>query len=155
MIASLESQKASLHIRRETLLLKKHKLAVFIANTDGTSVPDAPILGDRGVTRSPASAVLLTTPIRSSGTSPQSKLEESKRPSLHFSSIPPPPIQPNSSTPANATSQVIQLRAKVLYDFTATPGSQELSVSKGALLEVLEKLDDGYIIADIVGGIAV
>ena len=40
-------------------------------------------------------------------------------------------------------STTISDRAKMVYDFEAAPGSQEISVSAGDVVEVLERQDDG------------
>jgi hypothetical protein len=39
--------------------------------------------------------------------------------------------------------------AIVLYDFEATPNSQEISVLSGSKLDIIEKQDDGYILLPI------
>ncbi|KAJ8327162.1 hypothetical protein BDV3_000285 [Batrachochytrium dendrobatidis] len=147
----LVEQKLLLERRIDTLMMKRHKLLVYVATVDGVSPPDAPIaVQNRVTTASPLTISNFGTPSVIEMVSKMSPSQNS------FSSIKPTqsptgnaPLMPLSSSICNpgmeklAGGPIID-RCKVVFEFEAAAGSQEMSVKAGLVLDVIEKQDDGW-----------
>ncbi|KAJ3031581.1 Formin-binding protein 1 [Rhizophlyctis rosea] len=155
----LNDQREALIRRGDTILLRKHKLAVYIASVDGTPLPEAPAsIRDRADLNSPI------TPF--SDTSSTSGLSLNERSPQKREAGTPQSVRMNeleqrgngnvsgmgggvTGSPGGGgtpKAERVLCRAKVLYNFEAQPDSQELEVKSGDILEVLEKQDDGYVV---------
>ncbi|KAJ3146087.1 Formin-binding protein 1 [Irineochytrium annulatum] len=142
-LQDLVSQRSATDIRIDNLGLKRHRLNCFIAQLDGTTAPEMPASLVGKTIQSPASAApssperYATSPQKSSTlASPAAGAAqaESDRNSADASG--------EWSGRAGAGSSD-SCRVKMLYDFEAAPGSQEVSAYTGEILNIMEKQDDG------------
>ncbi|RKO93298.1 hypothetical protein BDK51DRAFT_34406, partial [Blyttiomyces helicus] len=141
----LREQREALDKRSETLILKKHKLMCYIANIDGTPPPDTPAC----LVGKPLTSPI--TPFSDTGNeedSPaaasfESHNEEAESEEQSSSAPPPPPPPPGRGAPHDEGETILG-RAKALFDFEATPNSQELTIKAGDELDILEKQEDGW-----------
>ncbi|KAJ3328260.1 Formin-binding protein 1 [Blyttiomyces sp. JEL0837] len=129
-LEDLTTQKSQLETRLDNLGLKKHKLLCHIATIDKQPQPELPShLVGKSLT-SPASPFFDNN--SSSGTMVRSPLSGNN-----------PDVGGNSSSGGGGSGDVV-CRVKMLYDFEAAPGSQELSVAADVVLEITEIQDDGW-----------
>ncbi|KAI8915969.1 hypothetical protein EDD86DRAFT_197318 [Gorgonomyces haynaldii] len=117
----LDQTKESLNQRKMSLMMKKYQMEVFIAQCDGTPMPEAPKF-----------------------TSLPSKLKSGSQDSQPKESITGKPI--SESPIVNGTQWTpTQLRmCRVLYDFEAAPQTKEMSVKQDETIYVVQKGTDGW-----------
>ncbi|KAJ3412359.1 Formin-binding protein 1 [Chytridiales sp. JEL 0842] len=151
----LLSQRANIDIKLDNIGIRKHRLQVFIAEIDNTPIPDLPsnLVGksiqsptspsDFAAMHMQARSTYSPTsysPAHSTGT-PTSVGGAHAGPPAHGEMSP-----MRESTEMWGKPQAGQgiCKAKMLYDFEAAPGSQEVSAPAGLEFDVLEKQDDGW-----------
>eukprot|EP00842_Homolaphlyctis_polyrhiza_P004770 jgi/Hompol1/5294/HPOL_001256-RA len=140
-MTDLEEQKIGLEKRIDTLMLKKHKLLVYIASVDGSAPPNLPTPASaRSITNlsSPSSSKLSPT-VNNSSPSIASQGSAAERQSDHAVLS-----QSHASPSSIFPKDPVIARAKVLFDFEAAPSSQEMTVKTGEVLLVYEKQEDGW-----------
>ncbi|KAJ1569095.1 hypothetical protein HK405_009966 [Cladochytrium tenue] len=158
----LVNQSGALAIRLDNIGLRRHRLLSFISSIDKQPAPELPAhLIGKSIQALPtyAAAVPQSASPLSAGVQPPLDTGSAE----DVSSLVASPIASNESLSSPVIKKVngslsmvgestgawtsestkAGSRVRMLYDFEAAPGSQELSVSAGDILEVLERQDDG------------
>ncbi|KAI9199592.1 uncharacterized protein BJ171DRAFT_518017 [Polychytrium aggregatum] len=146
----LEAQLNLVESKLDSLLARKHKIEVYLCTVEGIPIPQPPQpVHGRSLTGSPVTM----NRAMSIGT------ESMSRGSVGFDSTTASiPVSPSTAIPeegaestippaAHATlagSDRVLSKTKVIFDFDGAPDSAELSVKVDEILDVLEKLDDGW-----------
>ncbi|KAJ3216573.1 hypothetical protein HDU67_009267 [Dinochytrium kinnereticum] len=148
----LQSQKASFDIKIDNIGLKRHRLMVYIAEVDKAPAPELPNhLVGKSIQASPTSPEreFLSSPSRLSmsgeSSSPQffshgGSVSSQRSPGDSMSPGDNP--QWGGDRPSISGPPVI-CKARMVYDFEAAPGSQEVSAFQGEDIDIIEQQDDG------------
>jgi hypothetical protein len=129
---------AAITSKIETIQLKKHKLQVYMALCDGITPPELPVnLKGKTVTSPVTSIEEATKPIEfiRELTTETNEWESSLQEQNSFVT--------NTFPTKKQFSQAIICKARVLYEFEASPNSMEMSVSVDEEIDILEKQEDG------------
>ncbi|KAI8842812.1 hypothetical protein BJ741DRAFT_591958 [Chytriomyces cf. hyalinus JEL632] len=144
--SELTFQKRALEIKIDNLGLRRHRLQTYIAGIDKTALPELPLkLNGKTIQILPSasspvsySGGSLPSPVKDSGMEIEKKEVEKKD---HRASVAGSGELNTWAAPAGKSTGK---KARMIYDFQAAPGSQEVSACSGDELEVLEEQDDGW-----------
>ncbi|KAJ3110226.1 hypothetical protein HDU96_006791 [Phlyctochytrium bullatum] len=137
-MSDLQSQKASFDTKIDNLGLKKHRLQVYIAECDKTPPPELPanLVGKSIVASPTVNSVTLERPSDTATT--EVDVLRQKQSEAMVENSP----QWGSDMPKDDVLGLI-CKAKMVYDFEAAPGSQEMSAFAGEVIDIFEQQEDG------------
>lgn len=137
VLKDLEEQTSSINKKLDNAQLKRHRIQVYIASCDGTAPPDLPSHLQGKTLGSPI------TPLSVDEAPQDSRIVLDTIDPIGWGKGKPPTLTSLPSAPDAASLIKPICTVKVLYDFEATPNSQEMSVSAGDVVDVIDKQDDG------------
>ncbi|KAI8621808.1 hypothetical protein BC830DRAFT_73493 [Chytriomyces sp. MP71] len=149
-VSELTYQKQTLDVKIDNFGIRRHRLLTYIAGIDKTAPPELPAHLNGKTIQDIATA---SSPVSYAGASPVSPVTattaavndsgagiEKKMAAALSSSA----GEINNTWGGGGQKGEQVKRAKMIYDFQAAPGSQEVSAMAGDMLEVLEEQDDGW-----------
>ncbi|KAJ3109623.1 Formin-binding protein 1 [Phlyctochytrium planicorne] len=147
-LQDLQGQKNGFDVKIDNIGLKRHRLLVYIAEADKTAPPELPAHLVGKSIQSPVTSPnreFLSSPSKSNvlqdeqSSSPQSVGVERR---ISYSGV---PGEAWGGDRPSVSGPPLICKARMLYDFEAAPGSQEMSAFAGEELDIVEQQDDGYL----------
>ncbi|KAI8833720.1 hypothetical protein BC829DRAFT_407717 [Chytridium lagenaria] len=143
-VQDLQSQKATFDVKIDNAGLKRHRLLVYIAEVDKSPAPELPshLVGKSIQVASSPDREFLSSPSRMSVNAGTPQEESVSRQTT--SAMSPADNAQWGGERLSESAAAVVFKAKMIYDFEAAPGSQEVSAFAGEEVDILEQQDDGW-----------